>query len=130
MILAELELRGLDVIRAISEGQFVPFDANTIAQRIVEDGAIRPDEFRRSLGAAVVACERRFPYVLGFGEVVRILVDHGCLEASLGLEQLWNEIITTHELQLYCAYSSATRAILKAAHFEEVCAMHERILVN
>jgi DcmR-like sensory protein len=130
MILAELELRGFDIARAIAEGQFVPLDANSIVKRIVDAGVVRPDEFRRSLAATVVACERRFPYVVGFGEVVRILVDTGHVQAALDLEQLWSEIVKTHELQLYCAYSSAARDKLEDAHLAQVCAAHERILVS
>ena len=44
------------------------------------------------------------PVVAAFGEMVALLWAEGKTDAAIQLEQLWNDLATTHDVDVLCAY--------------------------
>src|ERR1051325_3166441 len=53
--------------------------------------------------AAASAQHRSFP-IAAYGEMVALLWSEGKREAAVRLEQLWNDLYSTHSFSLLCAY--------------------------
>ena len=101
---ARLAAGGLDVPEIVRRGQLVVHDAEGCLATFMVDGM--PDRaafFRlvRGLFDGVRAAGHMSIRV--FAEVVNLLWDHN-LEATVRLEELWNEVLADQGVSLLCAY--------------------------
>ena len=126
---------GADVARAQERGDLVLLDASeTLSRFLIGDlagGVLDPNAFTREIGAlieqAASGMVRR--NVRAYGEMVDLLFKRGNVEATAGLEALWNGLVRTHELRLCCAYAMAD--FNRAAHrepFRRICALHSHVV--
>jgi hypothetical protein len=102
--IARLAAGGLDVPEIVRRGQLVVRDAEGCLATFMVDGM--PDRaafFRlvRGLFDGVRAAGHMSIRVLG--EMVNLLWDHN-LEATVRLEELWNEVLADQRVSLLCAY--------------------------
>jgi DNA-binding NarL/FixJ family response regulator len=107
---AMLEARGVNVARAVRDGRFISFSvAEAISQWMV-DGF--PDETRfwpavtSVMLAAARASTSEPPHVVACGECAPRLCARGDARAAIRLEQLWDEVATIYNLDVFCGYSS------------------------
>ena len=121
---------GIDLDAARAEGAYVPLDAEASAARLLVGG--RPDRARfealvvGALEAAAGGGKRR---VRAFGEMVALLWADGRRDATLRLEELWEELARQLPFTLVCAYPlAAFRSDAEARAFLPICALHDEVL--
>jgi DNA-binding NarL/FixJ family response regulator len=107
---ALLEARGLNVARAIRDGRFLSLSVDEASSQWMVDGF--PDETRfwpaitSVMLAAARASTAEQPHVVACGECAPSLCAQGDAAAAIRLEQLWDEVVTTYNLDVFCGYSS------------------------
>jgi DNA-binding NarL/FixJ family response regulator len=104
-----LKMEGSNVDAAIREGRYIPLDAvNTLSLFMVND---LPDSarFLKVVGGLVEGAAKTGKImpsrVAVFGEWVSLLGAEDKWDAAIRLEQLWNQLATTYEIDLLCGYS-------------------------
>jgi PAS domain S-box-containing protein len=132
---AELQEAGVDVAAATTRGDLIALDAReTLSRFIIGDlagGELDPEAFAREIGAvleqAASGIVRR--NVRAYGEMVALLFKQGNVEATAGLEDLWNGMARTHTFQLCCAYAMGdfNRAVHREP-FRRICGLHTHVL--
>ena len=110
-------------------GQLTVLDAvQTLAQFMVEG---RPDRarFQATVGGMLDSVRAAgFRRVRAFGEMVDLL-RHISLEATIRLEQLWNELLAAHRISLLCGYSlDAFDPHTYQGTLQQVCAVHSGLV--
>jgi signal transduction histidine kinase len=127
---SRLSARGF-AVAGRDPGRLTWLDAHrTLAQFMV---GTMPDwtRFRQVIGPSLErsAAAGRHPRVRAYGEMVDILWKAGNPQGALRLEEMWNELRSTHSFQLMCAYvmgsfyKSHEPALLKS-----VCDTHGQVL--
>jgi hypothetical protein len=104
LVTERLTTLGVDVPAALAAGRVLFLDAALTLAQLLVDGAPDRRRFQSVLQAALghvrsSACRG----VRAFGEMVDLLW-HRSAEATLALEQLWNEAIREEKVSLLCAY--------------------------
>ncbi|HEV8267346.1 MAG TPA: ATP-binding protein [Thermoanaerobaculia bacterium] len=124
-----LERRGLDVERAVSQGQITILDAQETLSKILVGSLPDADLFDTHVGRTVAEAARKGPRVHAYGEMVDLLVRDGNVAAAKRLEELWNDLARMVPLSLLCTYSMSH--FFKAADgvsFAELCDVHARVI--
>jgi len=129
----ELKARGLDVSKSVAEGRYILLDASETLSQFMVDEMPDPGRFVKVVGGTIAragaACKSDRPQILAFGEMVAILWADGKHEASIRLEQLWNELAKEHSFSLRCAYPMT--GFYKGEHselFMQICAAHSAVI--
>jgi hypothetical protein len=97
---------GLDVEALRRSGRLLTLDARATLSSLLVDGMPDPSRFE-SLVARRIRHLRSLPGAGGFrayGEMVDLLWRDGKKDAALRLEDLWNRLLETERIGLYCAY--------------------------
>lgn len=108
------------------DARLVMLDARATLDEFMVDGM--PDEQR--FVAVVGEVVRRAGAagrgrVHAYGEMVALLVEDGCDEAAIRLEQLWNNLGRTQYFSLFCAYpGSAFAGAERSDAFRRICHEH------
>jgi CheY-like chemotaxis protein len=124
--------RGIDVDRAINDRRYRPFDVPAILSRFMVDGMPDEAEFWRSstsliLEVASLSTGDR-PRIAACGECAAGLLDDGKVEAAIRLEELWDEVTRTYNVDTFCAYSSHAAGCDHASPvFHRICAAHSTV---
>jgi len=124
--------QGIDLTEAIKNGQLTIFDADQALGRFMDAVGPNRERFLSQFGdivrrarAVSVAKSRR---VLVFGEMVALLWARKQYEATIRLEELWNELSLTCKFYLCCAYpASAFRGISMGEAYARICAKHSNV---
>jgi len=107
LLAVQLKERGLDLSRAARQGRYLPLDAADTLSKIVVNGQPDGAHFNALMGSMITGLagasgdHRRVGI---FGEMVTLLWAEGKANATLQLEQLWNDLARTHTFSLRCAY--------------------------
>jgi hypothetical protein len=95
---------GIDVEAAVQRAQLTVLDAEASLTAFMRDGMPDRDPFRALIVPVVDRARGAgYPRLRLFGEMVNLLWDHN-LEATLQLEELWNEVVADQQVALLCAY--------------------------
>lgn len=95
----------IDVEHSVDSGQLTLLDAEVLLDRVM--AGARPDAaaFTRIVGGVLDGVAARgFTHTRVYGELVNLLWHQGNSDASIELEELWNELATSHRFALYCGY--------------------------
>ena len=107
-----LEVHGLDLAHAGTQGRYVALDAATMLATIMRDGWLDAARFADLLGGvlarATAAATGECPRVVAFGDMVALLEAEGKPEAAIRLEHLWNDLVQTHACCLPPSGASAS----------------------
>jgi hypothetical protein len=92
--------------RAVLEGRLVFLDAQTTLDRLVVDGQPRRELFESVVGGAVKEVQERAGHtgVRAYGEMVGLLWKEGEYAAATTLEQMWNALLMSSNIRLFCGY--------------------------
>ena len=119
---------GMDIDAAWTKGLYIPLDAEETLAKFMVNGM--PDEklFKEVISTVVQAATKR-GRVRIFGEMVAVLLAEGNPEASLKLEDLWNELRAQAPFSLFCAYPVTGMSTSGRDNFmAEVCHGHSRVI--
>lgn len=106
-LLEELRLRKINVSSALKAGRFIELDAAETLAKFMVGGGPDKSKFDETIGALVShASARRKPgrQLVTFGEMVALLWSEGKRDATIRLEELWNELAERHPFDLLCGY--------------------------
>ncbi|MGC2744798.1 MAG: MEDS domain-containing protein [Candidatus Angelobacter sp.] len=124
----ELRLRKINVSPAIKAGRFIELDAAKTLENFMVGGGPDIEKFEDCIGslirqaAAQVMPGRR---LVAFGEMVALLWAEGKRDATLRLEELWNELAERHTFDLLCAYPISVFERLEHRQlFFSICGEH------
>jgi PAS domain S-box-containing protein len=126
---ARLQAAGVDVATARARGQYVPLDAAATLSQFMVDGAPDPRCFVEGVGGIITRAATGGRRVRIFGEMVALLAVAGHHAAAIRLEQLWNDLQTTHPCSLFCAYPmDRLGGETLAELLSSVCAVHAHVI--
>jgi CheY-like chemotaxis protein len=131
-LLPRLQAHGLDIGAAIEQGRYISLDAaDSLATFMIND---QPDPVRflkfagELLTAAAKAAKGEPPRVAACGEGAPLLWAQGNAEAAIRVEQLWNEIAKTYDVDILCGYSLGSFYREKGSRiFRRICAEHAAV---
>jgi hypothetical protein len=96
---------GLDVDELRARGQLTVRDAAETLEGLLVDGQPDAARFTTTVGGLIETVKAAgYPRVRAFGEMVDLL-RHRDVTATLRLEELWNQVLATHDVALLCGYS-------------------------
>jgi DNA-binding NarL/FixJ family response regulator len=120
-LLPRLHAYGLDVGAAIEEGRYIALDAAETVSAIMVNDVPDPTRFLKAadnlIRVAGDAAKGEQPRVAIGGECDPPLWTLGNGDAAIGLEQLWNGITKTYNVDVLCAYSLRG---LQAARYSDI----------
>ncbi len=126
---AALTAAGVDVADHRAGGHLVLLDAATTLTTFMTDDGPDPERFAASIGAALSRSELPGAPVHVFGEMVALLWAGGDAAAAIALEDLWNDLASTHDFTLLCAYPMhAFDDPSLTSAFARVCEQHGTVV--
>lgn len=123
-----LEDQGFDLAELQLWGQLVVAEAGEMLASLMVDGVLERDQFARGVGSMLRKVRKagRYPKVRAYGEMVN-LIWRDDPSATARLEELWNEVIKTHRVALFCSYCVESSA--DAERFPgELRALHSHVI--
>jgi len=130
---ARLRSRGFDTATAISQGRYVPVDAEDTLPRIMANGQVDETRFNEIIGdlltRARTVADCPDSRIAVFGELVALLWAEGKAQEALRVEQLWNNLARKHYFSLLCAYPiTGFDNDRHIAPFLKMCAQHSGVV--
>jgi len=127
-----LESRGLDIKVLIEQGKYANIDASEILSNYVHGNAIQSRDLREHLGHLATrsadAASGPRPRVAFYQECALQLWAQGKEEATIQVEQLFQELAGAHDVDLLCAYSLAYVHGDEDSHsIQRICAQHSTV---
>jgi DNA-binding NarL/FixJ family response regulator len=127
-----LKAEGLDVDAATQQGTYIQLDvAKTLSTLMVND---MPDSVRfievvgDLIETAAKAAKREHSRVVACGECALFLWAEGKTDAAIRLEQLWDQVGTTFEVDILCGYALSSFHGEEDEHvFQSICAEHSAV---
>ncbi|MBV8192062.1 MAG: MEDS domain-containing protein [Alphaproteobacteria bacterium] len=101
-----LEAEGVNVKDAQARGQLTVVDADHLLPRFMQK-ALPDGPMFLGLAGEIVARTRgagRFPKVRWWGEMVNILWERGDVEASMNLEDLFDQVSHAQDIAIFCSF--------------------------
>ncbi|MEW6056265.1 MAG: PAS domain S-box protein [Bdellovibrionota bacterium] len=125
---ATLSRRGIDTERVKQSGQLTLLDAATTLASFMTGDRPDPKKFRGKIGGLFEKISSQYPRIYAYGEMVGLLWNAGNAEATIVLENLWNNLAVTHSFKLFCGYP--LKSFGNGEHerwFSEVCGTHSHV---
>jgi DNA-binding NarL/FixJ family response regulator len=131
-LLPRLQAHGLDVAALIGQGRYISLNAADTLSTFVVNDLPDPGRFFKFVGALILAAANaakgEHPRVAACGECAPLLWAQGKAEAAIRVEQLWNEIAKTYDIDILCGYPSRGFHRDEDNHiFRRICAEHSAI---
>jgi len=131
-LVLRLKAQGLDVDAATQQGTYIQLDvAKTLSTFMVND---MPDSVRFSevvggiIHSAAKVVKGEHSRVVACGECSPFLWAEGKTDAAIRLEQLWDEVGTTFEMDVLCGYALSSFHGGEDEHvFQSICAEHSAV---
>ena len=119
------------ILSPVEQGRYVSVDvAETLATFMVDD---RPDTARflkaaNNLISAAKASSGEHARVAACGECAPILWEQGKADAAVEVEQLWDEIAKSSNVDILCGYVLSSFQREQESHiYERICAEHSAV---
>jgi DNA-binding NarL/FixJ family response regulator len=128
----QLHARGIDAVRAIKEGKLRSLRVADTRQQFMRDGRIEEALVWNAATSLIMdaarASTREYPRVVVCGEIAPLLWMEGQAEAALRLEQIWDEIARTYNIDVFCPYCPDCPSDEQDIHvFQRIQAEHSAI---
>jgi DcmR-like sensory protein len=121
---------GSDLTALQLSGRLECISAETMVQSFMTNGALDEQVVKDTLGDIVVRARANSTSgkVRVFGEMVSLLLARNDLLAAGHLEELWNQIIQTHSISLFCTYTLLNSGYTELP--ETISKLHSHILAS
>jgi DNA-binding NarL/FixJ family response regulator len=128
-LVQRLKAEAVDIDDALHRGTYISLDAADTLSMIIVNDLPDPVRFFEGIGgfieAAARAAKSEEPRVVVFGEAVALLQAEGKADAAIRFEQLGNDLLKTHKVDILCAYPSTNFEGKEDHHvFQSICAEH------
>ena len=101
---SRLRRKGIDLAHLTAGGRYHALDAQDTLSRFMVDGAPDAHRFASTIGPVIRSARGGDRRVLAFGEMVALLWAEGNRDATIRLEELWNDLAKEEKFALLCAY--------------------------
>jgi len=130
-----LRLGGYDLDRAIRDGRYLALDAVEESARLLADSAINEPRFWDGAHQLMQTAERAAlgdrPRISACGELAPNLWRRGYGDAAVRLEELWDALAGSYDLDIFCPYESACAHRDEGGHvFRKICAVHTTVVTG
>ena len=129
--LQSLKLLGVDTEGALRQGRYIQLDvAETLSTYMVND---MPDP-ARFFEVVTAVIERALkasqnPRIVACGEGAPTQLAEGKVEAAIRVEQLWDELVATFNMDTICGYASTSfQGGKREQIFQSICGQHSAVL--
>jgi len=127
-----LHTESVDVLAAIRVGKYVALDALEVLSNFMVNDMPEPSRFSKVANDLVVAASKwingEHLRVAICGECAPILWAEGKADAAIRLEELWNEIARTVDIDILCGYSlESFRYDEDSYTFRRICEEHSAV---
>jgi len=134
-IVAKLQAQGFDLGAAIERGRYIALDAAEALSMIMSEGKPDPVRFFQLIGVFIATAAETTKTVGGeharvaiFGECVHLLWAQGNAEAAIHFEKLGNQLLSTYDIDILCAYSLGGAQRGMDDHvFQRICTEHSAV---
>ncbi len=131
-LLQRLKAGGVDTDGALQQGTYISLDAADTLSVIMVNGLPDPVRFFERIGgfieAAARAAKSEERRIVVFGEAVALLQAESKADAAIRLEQLWNDVARTFEVDILCGYALSSFHNGEGEHvFQSICAEHSAV---
>jgi PAS domain S-box-containing protein len=126
-----LKSKGFDIEHACGSGQLTSLDARPTLTAIMAGSMPDGQRLRATVGSAIERSlrGRNGAAACLYGEMVDLLWQDGNTEGAVRLEELWNELASTHSFSLLCVYAMGNfYQEVHAHHFREICRQHAHVI--
>lgn len=125
--------RGVDTREASNTGRLTVLDAIETLRSLIDANGLRRErvrlQFEEVIRRAQTATISKDVPVVVFGEMVAVLCGEGKYDAAIQLEQVADELTSTHSLYMCCAYpASEFETEPRGAFYTAVCAQHTEVV--
>lgn len=129
-LVERLRAGGLDMVAAVEQGRYISVDvADALSDFISKDDrASYLKAAGQLIATAAKAAGGERPRVAACGECAPTLWELGEADAAVELEQLWDEIARSYDVDILCGYVLNSFQREQQGHiYEKICAMHSAI---
>jgi hypothetical protein len=112
-IVGRLTKTGCDLEALLKSGQLECLSADGFLRTFTESGYLNESLFKDTIASVIERARANSParQVRIFGEMASLLFSRNEVAVAQRIEELWNEIIDTHSVSLFCTYT-----LLDSAH--------------
>ncbi|HEY6448329.1 MAG TPA: ATP-binding protein [Acidobacteriaceae bacterium] len=130
-----VEHRGIDLTRVANQGRWLALDATKALSEFMAGGEPDPQRFALLVGgildrlaSAVRAHGNESAPIVAYGEMVAVLWQEGQKQASLRLEDLWNDLARGRPFHLSCGWPLRFFSRREdAAALHRICSQHTHV---
>ena len=131
-LLPRLQAYGLDIAAAIDQGRYISLDAAETLSTFMVNDQPDPVRFQKAASDTIMAAAKvvkgERPRVVACGECAPLLWARGNAEAAIRVEHLWNEIVKSYDVDVFCGYPLGSFHGGMGSHiFEKLCAVHSAV---
>jgi len=132
ILLQQLEAKGVACSAAIEQGRYIPVDAAKLLSALLVNDQIDPVRFQKVTGdlfaMAAKAMNGQQLRIAACGEAPSILSEQGKADAAVQLEQLWDGLAKTRNVDVHCGYLAQTfHQVPHSPLYERLCAAHSAV---
>jgi hypothetical protein len=133
-LLARLQAHGSDIAAAIEQGRYIPLDAAETLSTFMVNGLPDRTRFLKAAGdlivVAAMAAKGEHARVAACGECAPLLWAQGNAEAAIRVEDLWNEIAKTYNVDILCGYPLGSFHPEQDSHIFPCLRFNDRFLIK
>jgi PAS domain-containing protein len=126
-----LRVRGIDVKAALKAERYIERDASKTLALFMVGGVPNKKQFHNTIGGLVgraIVQKATGKELVLFGEMVALLWADGKRDATVRLEELWNELGEQYSFHLLCAYPAKAFDSPEHKHmFFNICGEHTEV---
>ena len=131
-LLQRLQAHGLDIGAAIEQGTYTSLDVADTLSTFMADGLPDPARFREVASGLIETAAKtatgETSRVAACGECAPVLWAEGKPDAAIRLEQLWDEMARTYNVDILCGYSLNSFHRAQDSHvFQRIFAEHSGV---
>ena len=131
-LVQRVQAYSLNVAAVVEQGRYIPLDVAAMLSTFMVDDFPDQVRFLEAASALIVAAAKaargEHPRVAACGEGAPLLWKERKTDAAIRLEQLWDEIAKTHDVDTLCGYpGSSLRGEQGRATFQRICAEHSAV---
>ena len=127
----ELQRRRISTAAAVHAGRFIQLDPSETLAKFMVGGGPDKEKFENVIGGIIRRAEtnvRPGGRMVVYGEMVAILWAEGKRDATIRLEELWNDLAERHTFYLLCGYPvSAFDRMEHRQLFFSICGEHTHV---
>lgn len=128
----KLEELGLDIYAEIIQGRYIALDAADTLATFMRNDLPDPVRFLNVVSDLITTATRaatgKHPRVSACGECAPLLWAEGKADAAIRLEELWDNIAITYDVDILCGYPSGSFRCEEDDHiFRKICEQHSAV---